>query len=111
MRMYIDFKFWDGSNPYIAITPKSLFFMVWRYYLVQTGEKSFYVSGLREWNGKPRKDYKICQDILRAFAIEWQHDFSNFDYSYDDLAMWGAFFEEYGHRFGLLREFLENGII
>ena len=32
-------------------------------------------------------------------------------YSWDDLASWGDFFTETGKRFGLLREFRENGII
>ena len=65
---------------------------------------------------KIRKDYRRAggyynnQDALRAFAIEWQLAFSGAGYSWGDVLKWESFFREYGKRFGLLREFAENGI-
>lgn len=58
-----------------------------------------------------RKTYKQQQEELRQEAIEWQSDFGNHNYSYGDLVYWGNYFEKQGKRYGLLKEFRENGII
>ncbi len=110
-RVWFHFEFWDHSNPYIAIRTDTFFDMVCRYNLTQNGEKSFFVDGVRlvDWYKRPTREIK--KDILREFAIEWQTRFSEFNYSYYELADWQTFFEEYGKRYGLLREFRENGII
>lgn len=47
---------------------------------------------------------------LRQEAIDWQYDFSNHNYSWGELYYWGAHFERLGKRYGLLKEFRENGI-
>ena len=44
-------------------------------------------------------------------AIEWQLDFDNHNYSYGELAYYGNYFEKLAKRYGLVREFKENGII
>lgn len=44
-------------------------------------------------------------------AIRWQADFRDHDYSYSELAEWQAHFEKLGKRYGLTREFKENGIL
>lgn len=44
-------------------------------------------------------------------AVEWQMDFENHNYSYGELADWQDYFERLAKRFGLVREFRENGII
>ena len=108
--MWVHFEYWNGSNPYITKTSKALFDMFLKYYTTQTGNNSFYISGLREWNGH-RKPYEGKKEVLRAVAIDWQADFTNRNYSYSELAEWQGFFEEYGRKFGLLREFRENAII
>jgi len=56
-------------------------------------------------------DYIISKEQARNFAIEWQHDFENHNYSYSELAEWGNVFEKLGRKFGLVREFKENGIL
>lgn len=49
--------------------------------------------------------------LSRAIAQQWQADFANFNYSYSELAEWQNFFEEYGKKYGLIKEFKENAII
>lgn len=44
-------------------------------------------------------------------AIMWQLDFNNHNYSYEELAYYGEYFERLARKYGLLREFRENGII
>lgn len=109
--MYIHFKYRNGSNPYITTTNENLFKMICKYYLYQTGEKAFEVGDKINAEFKQNKSpYQFKQYVLRMFAIEWQYDFADMRYSWGDLSEWGAFFEEYGKKYGLLREFRENGI-
>lgn len=109
--MYTHFTFSDHSNPYITTTNKRLFEMLRKYYVVQITENSFYIEGLREWNGKPKYNRENNKMLLRAIAQQWQADFANFNYSYSELAEWQNFFEEYGKKYGLIKEFKENAII
>lgn len=109
-RMFQHFEFTNGSNPYIAIRTDTFFYMVCKYFLTQTSKHGFKAYEERTANPeKLNREYKKA--ILREFAIEWQNAFDCFNYSYSDLAEWQAFFEEYGRRYGLIREFRENGII
>ena len=48
---------------------------------------------------------KACEE-----AIQWQHDASNEHLSYQELSSIGIHFYRLGKRYGLLREFRENGI-
>ena len=106
------FTFTNGGKPYITKTNREAFRMFCKYYTVQTGARTFCAVGLREWNGRPNySDYHTNQLILQSVAQDWQHDFNCIAYSWDDLAGWGDFFAEIGRKFGLLREFRENGIL
>lgn len=61
---------------------------------------------------KYQKYYAKRQMQLREQAIEWQMKFSNGEVLYySDLAEACEYFRYWGKRFGLLREFEENGII
>lgn len=62
------------------------------------------------WGREPRT-YAERKEAARQEAIDWQLDFCNHNYGYSELAEFTAYFERVGHRFGLLREFRENGII
>ena len=106
--MYVHFDYANGSNPYITMTNKRLFDMVCKYHLTQIGNKAYVAMSERVWGSH---DYKGKQAVLRDFAIQWQHDFNDFCYSWGDLADYGDFFEEYGRKYGLLGEFRENGIL
>lgn len=55
------------------------------------------------------KYYKKKEEI-RQEAIEWQQKFTSNNYSYLESMEWGNYFYNLGKRYGLLREFKENGI-
>ena len=56
-------------------------------------------------------NYQRAKARARDKAVEWQHDFDNHNYSYGELAYWGDYFRGLAKRYGLVREFEENGII
>lgn len=47
----------------------------------------------------------------RQQAIEWQLQFGEQNYSWQEVADWGGYFEKLAAEFGLTDEFKENGII
>lgn len=55
--------------------------------------------------------YQIKKYEAREEAIEWQNDFANNNYSYYDLMIWGDYFMKKAKKYGLIKEFKENGII
>lgn len=55
--------------------------------------------------------YNIKKYETRQEAINWQQDFENNTYSYLKLIKWQDYFYKKGKKYGLLREFKENGII
>ena len=55
--------------------------------------------------------YKEKKEKVRKEAIEWQNEFAYHDYSYSELANYQNYFENKGKRYGLIREFKENGIL
>ena len=55
--------------------------------------------------------YKEKKEKVRKEAIEWQNEFAYHNYSYSELAYYQLYFENKGKRYGLIREFKENGII
>ena len=55
--------------------------------------------------------YQRAKESARNKAIEWQLDFDNHNYSYSELAWYGNYFERLAKRYGLTKEFKENGII
>jgi hypothetical protein len=55
--------------------------------------------------------YQINKARAREQAQEWQANFSDNNYSWLDLANFGAYFERLAKRYGLIKEFRENGII
>ena len=54
--------------------------------------------------------YKAKKEMARQEAIDWQNDFCNHSYSYGELCAFATYFEKLGKRYGLLKEFRENGI-
>ena len=56
-------------------------------------------------------NYKEKKEKARKEAIEWQNEFVEHNYSYSELAYYQNYFENKGKRYGLIREFKENGII
>ena len=57
-----------------------------------------------------KERYQQGKAKIRQEAIEWQNDFPNHDWYWSELAEWENYFYRLGKRYGLLREFHENGI-
>lgn len=55
--------------------------------------------------------YQIEKEKARQEAIEWQNDFDSHNYSWSELAFFGEYFSRLAKRYGLVKEFRENGII
>lgn len=55
--------------------------------------------------------YQMNKEESRNKAIEWQSHFSDESYSWSELLRFQEYFTKLGKRYGLLREFRENGII
>ena len=47
----------------------------------------------------------------RQRAIDWQIYASKENLSYSEIAEWQGYFETLGRKFGLIKEFKENGIL
>lgn len=56
-------------------------------------------------------EYQKRKAAAREKAVEWQLDFNNHNYSYFQLAEFTAYFTKLAKRYGLIKEFKENGII
>jgi hypothetical protein len=54
--------------------------------------------------------YQLNKGIARDKAIQWQLEFGEHNYSYGELYEFGNYFYKLGKRYGLLKEFRENGI-
>ena len=56
-------------------------------------------------------EYQRRKEQARRTAQEWQRRFSDSSHSWAELAEDAQRFERLGRRYGLLREFRENGIV
>lgn len=55
--------------------------------------------------------YQKAKESARNKAVEWQSGFCDHSYSYSELAYWQDYFSDLAKRYGLMKEFRENGII
>lgn len=55
--------------------------------------------------------YKELKEKARQEAIDWQIDFANHNYDYVELAKFSEHFEKLGKRYGLIKEFRNEGIL
>lgn len=81
-----------------------------------------YTEIIREWNtplkertfwtvlGRKLTAYEKRQTLARELAIQWQYELCEEPYDFHDQCKASFFFEEIGRKYGLLREFKENGI-
>lgn len=58
-----------------------------------------------------RLTYREKKARLREEAVRWQLDYSRHCLSYGELAEKHSYFEKEGRKYGLMKEFKENGII
>lgn len=56
------------------------------------------------------KKYQLAKNRARKKATQWQLEYNENNYSMLDLANFGNYFYRLGKRFGLLKEFRQNGI-
>ncbi len=56
------------------------------------------------------RTYAEMQDAARNLAIDWQDAATEWHMSYATCAAWCELFTDLGRRYGLMREFRENGI-
>lgn len=54
--------------------------------------------------------YRELKERARQKAIDWQLEDSDYPYSYGGISILTDYFYRLGKRYGLLREFRENGI-
>ena len=54
--------------------------------------------------------YASNKAVARQEAIDWQNDLFRDNRSYEDMQEAAEHFEKLGRRYGLLKEFRENGI-
>lgn len=54
--------------------------------------------------------YASNKAVARQEAIDWQNDFFRDNRSHEDMQEAAEYFEKLGKRYGLLKEFRENGI-
>lgn len=55
--------------------------------------------------------YQKAKESARNKAIEYQNEFANNNYSYGELAYYEEYFSKLAKKYGLTKEFKENGII
>jgi hypothetical protein len=70
-----------------------------------------FTSFVLDFFGCKKTKYKQQKEKARQLAIDWQIEFSENDHYMSEYAYWGEKFEKLGKRYGLLKEFRENGII
>lgn len=56
-------------------------------------------------------NYQRLKEAARNKAIEWQLNFDGKCLSWSDLAYYSDYFNKLAKRYGLIKEFKENGII
>ena len=105
---YIEFL--EGANPYICKTEKEFFRIYCKYQLVNISGNFWRCDGLRPDYKEP-SEYQRNKHYLREQAIQWQAEFDNHNYSTLELICYQNYFERMSKRYGLIKEFRENGII
>ena len=68
------------------------------------------VIALLEKNLKKVKGYNARKEALREQAIRMSHIMGTYSYSWYAAMIEGDYFETYGKRYGLLREFHTEGV-
>ena len=76
----------------------------------ETFSPEYLISRVINTERLPGKTYADKKALLRDQAIDYSLQ-NNFVIYGSDLVEIGAYFEKYGKRYGLIKEFRENGII
>lgn len=109
--MYRHIAFLNGSNPYISTTDKNFFEFVKNYDLEMIGKDCFVATEKQFLSCKKSvSSYEKIKISLRDFAVEFSNRQGDFSMSWSECCEWNSFFEKYGKKYGLLREFRENAL-
>lgn len=76
----------------------------------KNGERVGVVSSTSLW-AKPLSKYELGKMRATQIAVDFHIKSSESAMSYGELAKWSEYFTKLGKRYGLLKEFRENGII
>jgi len=79
---------------------------VFNNFVIVTGFSDFFGGG-----GEEMKTYKEYKADARRAALDWQAAAGTVPLSWFDLMQAGEQFERLARRYGLIKEFKENGII
>ena len=60
--------------------------------------------------GRGRSAYALKKERARQLAIDWQNKFNKV-HTWEYISTWSARWERIAQKYGLLREFKENGIL
>lgn len=69
-----------------------------------------YLQGYEDLTDYEENEYQIKKEEAREEAVAWQLKNCDKCLSYGELAYYGEYFRKLGKRYGLLKEFRENGI-
>lgn len=106
------FEFKDGSNPYgVWDNRQDEFFKMVTAWNIRIRNNNNFICYEPTQAYYRTQNYNFYKEALRNFAIQWQGAQADLTISYEELAWYQTFFETYGKRYGLLREFRENGIL
>lgn len=109
--MYRHIAFLNGSNPYISFTDKNFFEFVKNYDLEMIGKDCFVATEKQFLSCKGNiSNYAKAKAALQEFATEFSNRQGDFSMSWCEICEWTSFFSTYGKKYGLLREFRENGL-
>lgn len=109
--MNIQFVLENGQKSRIVTSNKGFWDMVSNYTIEQINESTYCVLGrIQVLSVKKLSPRERLKAILHGFAVEWQYNCASLNYSIGELCNYQNFFEEYGRKYGLLKEFRENGL-
>ena len=55
--------------------------------------------------------YKEKKEKARQFAMNWQNNFYKMTYDWQAVIQWNERWQKIGRKYGLVKEFKENGVI
>lgn len=76
----------------------------------ETFSPEYFINRVIDTNRLPGKSYADKKALLRDQAIDYSLQ-NNFTMYWSEFAAIEDYFEKYGRRYGLIKEFRENGII
>lgn len=109
--MFAHIDWHDGSNPYIATSNDTFEKLAYRNELTLTCLDPTMFDAKRRRSPVSYCDYYSKKYFWREWFIDFSHDSANFDESWAVYEDWMEFTEYIARKYGLVREFRENGLL